>query len=139
MTKFNFKKTTAFKRKYSCGGYGGKCGMCRGGNYGEGKLFSKEIIEYKDSNLTMCMERRIRGKWVTKVIMFMIHISYFNIYGTKIRGIYIIFIVNGIYFSLLSRTNLGKYHKVSFLWLPYGPGIHPLQLAWHPWLPYPRN
>lgn len=36
--------------------------MCRGGNYGEGKLFSKEIIEYKDSNLTMCMERRIRGK-----------------------------------------------------------------------------
>lgn len=38
LDKFNFKKTTAFKRKYSCHGYGGKCGMCRCHPW-EGKKF----------------------------------------------------------------------------------------------------
>ena len=29
LTHFNFKKTNGHKKKYSCGGYGGKCSMCR--------------------------------------------------------------------------------------------------------------
>lgn len=28
-THFNFKKTNARKKKYSCGGYGGKCAGCK--------------------------------------------------------------------------------------------------------------
>lgn len=29
LTRFNFKKTTGHKKKYSCTGYGGKCASCR--------------------------------------------------------------------------------------------------------------
>lgn len=28
-THFNFKKTNARKKKYSCSGYGGKCSQCK--------------------------------------------------------------------------------------------------------------
>lgn len=40
MIRFNFKKTTSKKKKYSCGGYGGKCSMCSA-VYGEGKSYQK--------------------------------------------------------------------------------------------------
>ncbi len=47
MEKFNFKKTTAFKKKYSCGGYGGTCGMCKN-TYSNGKQKRKNTIIFKD-------------------------------------------------------------------------------------------
>lgn len=61
LTKFNFKKTTAFKRKYSCHGYGGKCGMCSGSDYGEGKSFFKEDIIYENQRISVCFDRKILG------------------------------------------------------------------------------
>jgi hypothetical protein len=42
--KFNFKKTTAKKYHYSCGGYGGKCSMCAINNRDE-KKFKKIVVE----------------------------------------------------------------------------------------------
>lgn len=43
---FNFKKTTGKKKKYSCGGYGGKCSMCSS-VYNDGKLRKKIEIQKK--------------------------------------------------------------------------------------------
>lgn len=47
LTHFNFKKTTAFKKKYSCHGYGGKCGMCSN-NHKDVKKYSKEETLYSE-------------------------------------------------------------------------------------------
>ena len=59
--KFNFKKTTAFKRRFSCHGYGGKCGMCSNNSYGEGKLFFKEDIIYENQKISVCFNKKILG------------------------------------------------------------------------------
>ena len=40
---FNFKKTNARKKKFSCGGYGGKCAGCKS-TYNEPKLMSKYTV-----------------------------------------------------------------------------------------------
>lgn len=51
LNNFNFKKTTAFKRMYSCGGYGGKCSMCSNQAWGKSSVV-KETVIYKDSKLS---------------------------------------------------------------------------------------
>ena len=45
VNRFNYKKTTANKYKFSCGGYGGTCGMCKR-VYGDGKTQRKQKILY---------------------------------------------------------------------------------------------
>ena len=53
--KFNFKKTTACKKRYSCGGYGGTCPMCKRGLYGDGKQKRKQTILYGDKTFNLCL------------------------------------------------------------------------------------
>jgi ferredoxin len=56
MTHFNFKKTTGLKKKYSCGGYGGRCSMCSI-SYGDGKVRRKmEIENTSGSVVTFCLK-----------------------------------------------------------------------------------
>ena len=56
MEKFNFKKTTAKKRKYSCGGYGGTCGQCkRGWSWGVGKTSRKVSVGYSEHDVEMVL------------------------------------------------------------------------------------
>ena len=51
--KFNFKKTNGKKMKFSCGGYGGKCGCCKNNGYGEKKTMKK--CEKSCCNLYFCV------------------------------------------------------------------------------------
>ena len=52
---FNFKKTTANKKRFSCGGYGGTCAMCKRGAYSDGKRKRKQTIIYGNKTFNLCL------------------------------------------------------------------------------------
>jgi hypothetical protein len=54
MSRFNFKKTNGRKKKYSCGGYGGRCSMCSV-VYGDGKYHRKIEINSRDHFINKIM------------------------------------------------------------------------------------
>lgn len=58
LTNFNFKKTNAFKKRYSCGGYGGTCGMCKRGRYKNGKTQRKMTINTGGGELNLCISTK---------------------------------------------------------------------------------
>ena len=53
--KFNFKKTNGRKKRFSCGGYGGTCPMCKQGAYGGGKQKRKQTIVYGNKTFNLCL------------------------------------------------------------------------------------
>lgn len=58
--RFNFKKTTAHKKKYSCWGYGGKCSMCKSNNHSEDKAYRKVLLSDIPTTLnTLIVKNRI--------------------------------------------------------------------------------
>ena len=55
---FNFKKTNALKKKYSCGGYGGFCTWCRRMEHKGGKIQRKMVIDTGTKEINLCLRTK---------------------------------------------------------------------------------